>query len=130
MERKTASSGSPWEITVGYSRAVRKGPYIAVSGTTAVDQNTGRPEHAGDAYGQTKLIFQIIEQALSMLGASLNDVVRTRMFVVDIKRDQEAIGRAHQEAFYEILPAATMVEIKALIDPDLLVEIEVDAIVG
>ncbi|KNC96646.1 uncharacterized protein SPPG_07859 [Spizellomyces punctatus DAOM BR117] len=127
--RRSVSSSSPWEATVGYCRAVRKGTYIAVSGTTSIDQDTGLVAHKGDAYLQTKHILSLISQTLKSLDASIEDVIRTRMFVTNIK-DWEQVGKAHGEIFGNIRPAATMVEVKGLIDPDLLVEIEVDAIVG
>ncbi len=125
MERKNISSGAPWEGTVGYSRAVRVGPWVVVAGTTAVDEN-GQTMFPGDPYGQTRYILQKIERALQEAGASLHDVARTRMFVTHIG-DWQEIGRAHGEFFAAIRPAATMVEVSRLISPDLLVEIEVDA---
>lgn len=121
------SSGTAWEAQVGYSRAVRVGNVIEVAGTTAVDER-GNVVGGGDPYRQTQYILNKIEQALMAAGASLKDVVRTRMFVTDI-RQWEEIGRAHGETFREIRPAATMVEVKALIDAALLVEIEATAIV-
>jgi len=125
--RMRVSTGSPWEPVVGYSRAVRVGSFIEVAGTTAM--RDGEVVGKGDAYAQTKYILGIVEQAIRELGGSLSDVVRTRLFVTDISRWEE-IGRAHGEAFRDIRPAATMVEVKALIDPDLLVEIEAQAIVN
>jgi enamine deaminase RidA (YjgF/YER057c/UK114 family) len=125
-ERKYASSGSPWESIVGYSRAVRVGNTIYVAGTTATIE--GKVVGIGDAYAQTICALQIIQKALQELGADMQQVVRTRMFVTDISKWEE-IGKAHGEFFREIRPAATMVEVKALIDPDHLVEIEVDAII-
>ncbi len=124
--RQQVGSGSPWEDIVGYSRAVRVGNIIEVAGTTAMDGDTlvGK----GDVYAQTKFIFQKIEQALQQLGSSLNDVVRTRMFVTNIS-DWELIGKAHGEFFATIKPVATMVEVKALINNDLLIEIEVTAMI-
>jgi enamine deaminase RidA (YjgF/YER057c/UK114 family) len=127
MDRQHVSSGAPWEATVGYCRATRVGRHIAVSGTTAVDEH-GQPVAPGDAYAQTVHALHIIEQALRDLGAGVNDVVRTRMFVTDIGA-WEAIGRAHGEFFHDNRPAAMMVQVAALIDPALVVEIEVDAIV-
>jgi enamine deaminase RidA (YjgF/YER057c/UK114 family) len=126
-ERIKVSTGSPWEPAVGYSRAVRVGNRVEVAGTTAMQD--GRVVGEGDAYLQTKHILQTIEKELNQVGASMSDVVRTRMFVTDISRWEE-IGRAHGEFFREIRPAATMVEVKALIDPRLLVEIEAEAIIG
>jgi enamine deaminase RidA (YjgF/YER057c/UK114 family) len=119
-------SGSPWEDIVGYSRAVKTGNVIEVAGTTAVDGDEiiGK----GNPYEQTIFILKKIEQALMKLGGSMNDVVRTRMFVTDITHWQE-VGRAHGEFFKEVKPVATMVEVSRLIDPQLLIEIEVTAII-
>lgn len=128
MNRQNISSEAPWEATVGYSRAVRMGQFVFVAGTTAVDAG-GNPLFPGDAYAQTKAILQKIEQALTATGGSLADVVRTRMFVTDISQWPD-IGRAHGEFFTDIRPAATMVEVKGLISPELLVEIEVDAVLA
>jgi isochorismate pyruvate lyase len=121
------SSGAPWEAAVGYCRAVRTGQHIAVSGTAPVTPK-GDVYAVGDAYAQAGRCIEIIAAALGELGAGLEHVVRTRMFVTDIGQ-WEAIGRAHGEAFGEIRPATSMVQVAALIDPDMLVEIEADAYV-
>jgi enamine deaminase RidA (YjgF/YER057c/UK114 family) len=126
--RQNITSGAPWESIVGYCRAVRVGPHIAVTGTASVGPD-GRVVAAGDAYAQTKRCIEIIEKALSDAEAGLRHVVRTRIFVTDITQ-WEAVGRAHAEAFADIKPATTMVQVSALIDPDMLVEIEADAIVA
>ena len=123
--RQQTGSGSPWEDIVGYSRAVRVGNIIEVAGTTAMDGDTLVCK--GDLYDQAKFIFQKIEKALEQLGGSLNDVVRTRMFVTNID-EWELAGKAHGEFFGAIKPVATMVEVKRLINDDLLIEIEVTAI--
>ena len=128
MTRKNISSGAPWELIVGYSRAVRIGNHIWVSGTTATDEN-GKIVGVGDAAAQTRYALQKIGRALEEAGVTFADVVRTRTFVTDISQ-WEAIGRVHGEYFGDIRPAATMVEISKLIDPDHLVEIEVDAFVS
>lgn len=128
MERTTHSTGTPWEKAVAYSRAVRVGPHVYVSGTTASNAD-GSMVAIGDAYGQTVFILRKIEAALVAVGAKLSDVVRTRMFVTDISRWEE-FGRAHGEFFRGIDPAATMVEVQRLVSPDHLIEIEVDAVVG
>lgn len=123
--RQNISSGAKWEDIVGYSRAVRVGNIIEVAGTTAVKD--GEVVGKNDMYTQTKYIFQIIEKALNEAGASMADVVRTRMLVTDISRWEE-VGKAHGEYFKDIKPASTMVGISELINPEMLIEIEVTAI--
>ena len=125
MTRQNFSSGTEWEEIVGYSRAVRVGDVIEVAGTTAVDQN-GEVVGVGDAAAQTRFILQKIGRALNETGASLSDVVRTRIFVTDISQ-WEAIGRVHGEFFRAVRPVATMVEVSGLVSAELLVEIEVTA---
>lgn len=126
-ERQLVRSGAPWEATVGYSRAVRQGPFVFVAGTTALDA-AGQLVGPGDAHAQALQCLANIESALNQAGARLADVVRTRIFVTDIASSGE-IGRAHGLYFAEIRPAATLVAVRALIDPAMLVEIEADAMI-
>ena len=127
MQRKNISSGSPYESVAGYSRAVRLGQFVYVAGTTASDSE-GKVHGIGNIYFQTKYVFQKIEAALKQADSELDDIVRTRMFVTDISTASEVM-RAHNEIFHDIRPAATLVQVSAFVSKEMLIEIEVDAVI-
>ena len=127
MEKQSVTSGAPWESKVGYCRAVRKGPFVEVAGTTAI-QN-GELVGKGDAFLQTQIVIGIMKKAIEELGGKLEDVVRTRIFVTNIE-DFEQVGKAHGQYFSHIKPACTLVEVSALVDPEMLVEMEMTAIIS
>jgi enamine deaminase RidA (YjgF/YER057c/UK114 family) len=127
VERTQISTGTPWEAKAGYSRVVKVGPFVYVSGTTASDRS-GQIQHVGDAYGQATYVYRKIEAALQSVNAAMQDVVRTRVYVTDMN-NLESVVKAHHDFFSEIRPANTLVEVSKLATPEMLVEIEVDAVI-